>query len=834
MNLVAKYILKNIYENKARSLLVLLSIAVSTALFFATMGMNSTCKQMYVDQAVRLGGSSDIKISVNDVVGESGYIDNSSIDFIADQLEYSVGIINSEGLYNPTSVENSEYVDAFGIDLSDLELYNSYSLKASGDLSSFKGNKAIISTVFAKNIGVSVGDEVEVKLGGQTVLLSVEGIAEQTGFFLNESNGYVIVVPRDLLEELLSVKDESNLFFVKVSDEVTNEEVINALSEKLDNCSVGPSVNESDLNQAVNTVVMPFTVSSLTVIFMSVFIIFTSFNLITLERMPAIGTLRSIGVSKKKMKMVLSLESLVWGIAGGIVGCLLGSCALYTIVVAYVKKLSEGTKISVSITGKQIVATIIFSVILTMVSAIPPIFRALKKPTKNIILNISEVKQKKEHKGLKLAVLLILFAVSIVVPHMMGTNLMGMIVTIVCMTIILVVMILIIPYAINFVSNIISKSGNNTSWLAVRNIETNKSLLNIVRLLTIAISCILIITNISNVISNTITSVYDKYHLYDISLSGRNVDESFNTRLSSVEGVDSFANSYELSGVEIEEAAFYFNTFYGIDNGDFFNFMGADISAEAQEAIANINEGRNLILTNLMASKLGLSVGDTVHVVIDNKSYPYTITGLIESSFKLGNIGFVSSENLQNDTGITYYTNTYIKAAKNMDVEAVRNNIKAEFLEELISIQTLEELVELNRDLIVSIFRIINAYAILSIVIGIIGIVNNIMVCFMERERELAMYRTVGMSMDTMKELFIKESLLIGGFGICFSFIGSTGILNIIPSMLSYVFGNVTMEYNLLLYLTFLVVGLVVMCAISIIPIKRSAKLNIIENLKYE
>ena len=168
------------------------------------------------------------------------------------------------------------------------------------------------------------------------------------------------------------------------------------------------------------------------------------------------------------------------------------------------------------------------------------------------------------------------------------------------------------------------------------------------------------------------------------------------------------------------------------------------------------------------------------------------------------------------------------------DVDEVRNHIKAEFLEELITIQTLEELIEINKDLIVSIFRIINAYAILAVIIGIIGIMNNIIVCFIERKRELAMYRTVGMSMKTMRAIFLKESLFIGISGILFAFVGATGILDIVPSMLSFIFGNVTMKLNIALYLIFAVLGIAVICLLSLLPIAKSAKINIIESIKYE
>ena len=175
MNLIIKYILKNIFEKKTRSLLVLFSIAVSAALFFATMGMSNTCRQMYVDQAVQLGGTSDIKIEVKDEVGKEAFISNDSVADFSEQMEYAIGMMKVEGLSNPESVEDSQYLDVRGISLEDLATYNSYELEQSGGIADFTGKKVIISAVFAKQQNVSLGESVTIKIGGTTNDFVVEG-----------------------------------------------------------------------------------------------------------------------------------------------------------------------------------------------------------------------------------------------------------------------------------------------------------------------------------------------------------------------------------------------------------------------------------------------------------------------------------------------------------------------------------------------------------------------------------------------------------------------------------------------------------------------------------
>lgn len=834
MNIVIKFLYKNVMEKKARSLLILVSIAVSSALFFATLGMSSVCQQMYLDQIVRWTGNSDIMIEVKDEIGEDQFFSHSKLDFLEEKLTYQIGLIRTAGLYSP-SVEDMQYLDVVGTTLEDLNTYNTYELEEESDLESFTGHKIIISRTFAQKTGFSLGDTIDIKIRQNTYQFIVSGIAQQKGIFVNESNGVVVIVPREVLEEAYGVSQESNAMFLKLKDTGEMSAIIDDLADVLPNCRVMESMNRSDLSQAVNTVVMPFQVSAISVLFMSIFIIYTSFHLMMLERMPSLGTLRSIGLSQKKLRWLFILESIIWGAVGGILGSAIGTVLMYTIVEGYVANLSEGTALTITISLRQILLSIGMAIILTSLSAILPLFSSLRKSVKNIILNIETLpKSKKGSSAAALTCLLLIYALCVIIPHMFGASLLSMIITIVCVTIIMIVMVLVIPYLLRFSSKkIVKMSGNDSSsWLAVKNVSTSKSMLNIVRMLTISISSILIISSISNSISNTITGVYDTYHLYDISLSHRMADQDYVSQLNEIDGVVSSVSNYELMNVNLTEQNYYLNTLYGIEDEGFFDYMGAEIDEGAQQALENINSGRNIVLTKLLQSKLGLQVGDSIKLTIDNNVFNYTITGFIESSFKLGNIGFVAAQYLREDAEVYYYTNTYVKADK--DANIVVGNIKAEFLEDVIFIQTLAELVEINQDLIVSIFRIINAYAILAVLIGIIGIFNCITVCFLERKKELALYRTVGMSKKRMKSLFIKESLFIGIFGIGVAFAGATGILKIVPYMLNYVFGNIVMEYNIALYLIFAVAGIAVMSLVSLMPIIRSSKLSIIESIKYE
>ena len=61
---------------------------------------------------------------------------------------------------------------------------------------------------------------------------------------------------------------------------------------------------------------------------MSIFIIYSSYKVITLDRLPVIGTFRSTGATQKMVTGILLLESLLYGCVGGFAGIPLGILVL--------------------------------------------------------------------------------------------------------------------------------------------------------------------------------------------------------------------------------------------------------------------------------------------------------------------------------------------------------------------------------------------------------------------------------------------------------------------------------------------------------------------------
>ncbi len=162
------------------------------------------------------------------------------------------------------------------------------------------------------------------ELNGKSYEFKISGISEAKGLFTRElADGGYIIVPKDTLSAVF--KGGSNLSFVKLRDSSVKKAIKDKLTEELEEYQVRYGVDEVLIAEETANYVMPFRISAVAVIFMSMLIIFTAFNLITLERIPLIGTLRSIGCPRKRINRLLITESVFLGIAGGLLGCLIES-----------------------------------------------------------------------------------------------------------------------------------------------------------------------------------------------------------------------------------------------------------------------------------------------------------------------------------------------------------------------------------------------------------------------------------------------------------------------------------------------------------------------------
>jgi putative ABC transport system permease protein len=76
------------------------------------------------------------------------------------------------------------------------------------------------------------------------------------------------------------------------------------------------------------------------------------------------------------------------------------------------------------------------------------------------------------------------------------------------------------------------------------------------------------------------------------------------------------------------------------------------------------------------------------------------------------------------------------------------------------------------------------------LLVGIIGILNNLVASFIERKRSFALYRCVGMSKKSLNRMLVTEAVAMGAFGVAFGLGCALIMSTAIPVSVSVLWGK--------------------------------------------
>lgn len=828
MVVILKTLIKSLIDKKVRTLLVLFSIAVSSALIFANQSFSKTVEQRFYDADVRWSGNSDFYIESRETVGAKEWIDTGKLSNNKDSFEYAYEFVKEKALYAP-SIEEMQYFTIIGADMGEFNRHNPITL-AQGSFSDWNGFKIIIGATYASKYNLKINDTLKLELNGAPYDFKIAGISEPKGLFLRElADGGFILAPKDTLSNIY--KGSCNIMFLKMKDRSQRAAMKETLTKAFEEYNVQYGINDSVIEAETQNYVMPFKISAIVVIFMSMFIIFTASNLITLERIPIVGTLRSIGCTRRRINRILITESALLGILGGFIGCVLGLGVLQFIIHNYFTGEEALLNSTLQFGTNEVLTAVAAAVIITIASAILPILRITKTPIKNIILNDVDKKRVKRTKMWIAG--LVLLAACAFVPQFLGNNFTGMILAAALATGALVGLVPVVPFITYHLSSLIGKIPfiRYEIALGVRNIYDNKSLMNNIQLFSAAIAIVVFMTSMFNTMGSDLLKAFERDMKFDISMVLRHSDTQTLEKLSRVEGVEAYDGSY-MSHTSIVNYQTFLNVLYGINGRDFFGYNPVGELDSNKEALARLNSGRNIITTNVLKGKFGLKIGDTLLLQFGSREVPYTITGFVETNVGIGHVGYISADNYKADMGVSDYNQILIKARGSADT--VKNNIKRAMTKDVMSIQTKEDMTHANADKVMSMFNAIGSYSYIALFIGIIGIINNLVAGFIQRKRSFAMYSCVGMGKKGLNRMLVTEAAAMGACGVLYGILCAVIMSSTIPAAVSVMWGKVTVQLASNEMIIMGAAGVLAMLAISVVPVVRSRRLSIIESLKYE
>lgn len=830
MGIIFKFVLKNIGEKKFRTFLIIFSIMISSALFFATVSLNGTMEKMYLQRIISSFGTAEIMIKEGDK-SPSPRFSPLRINPYKEQMEYIVGILQGTAFYKDKTNETTQ-ISLLGVDWDEYQLMNPISLYSENSLYPFSGRKVIISKDMADKNGIRLGDTIEFEINGARKKFNVCALAQSAGPFMNESRGVSAVVPKESLSYSYNEPAKVSVLLMKLKHPEQIPNMIEELAQTFKLYSVTETLSKEGLNRQIKPMRIAFSVTSVIVFIMSIFIIYTSFKVITTERLPVIGTFRSIGATKGMTNLIIMAESLTYGLIGGIFGGGLGIGLLYIITVVSSPSSLKGLKTTLVFTPLQLLSAILMAVALSFISSIIPIIKVSKMPIKDIVLNSMQKVTKKKKWKLVLAVFLTVFILA--VPPLVPKKI-AMPVDTVCIVLSMVAVVFAIPFITSGFTKLFKKSYyyifGNEGILAAQNLRDNKSVLNNISLLAIGVSSILMINTLSFSVIGKLTDYFADMS-YDIFFEMSNIDRNFEINLKGINGVTGTYGIYAAEDVKVAGSNEPIAVVEGIDIDKHLEYFKLEIVDGNEDIVKELDSGRNIILNSPLGFKYQKKQGDLIALELGNGKREYKIIGFINTLTEKGNYAIIADNYFKMDMGERCYSHILIKTI-NDPYEAVAF-LKKKYIDNRPYVQSVQDdkqaVIKSNEQ----IFTVLKGFSVLTIVMGILGVFNNFIISFIERKPSLAVFRSVGMSKQQIIIMIFIESMTGGLIGGIVGVQGGILMISVFPYIMDSMDMPIPMTYSTSLLVISILTSIGITLVVSISPAIKSSKGNIIDLIKNE
>ncbi len=260
--------------------------------------------------------------------------------------------------------EDQDFV--MGVDQAFAEIYELDMVRGTQDI---RGDQAILSESKAGDLDADVGTTLPVAFpGGQTIDLEVVGIFEDTPI----TGG--VTMPISVLEEAGLRRNDSTLS-INVAEGADVGEVQAALDEVVADIPI-VTVQDKEgfselIKQQVNQLLfLIYGLLALAVI-IAVIGIVNTLGLSVIERTREVGLLRAVGLSRRRLRRMITLESIAIAVLGAVLGLAVG----LLIGVALRESLKEDLTV-LSLPLGSLVVFLVIAVVFGVLAAIVPAVRA--------------------------------------------------------------------------------------------------------------------------------------------------------------------------------------------------------------------------------------------------------------------------------------------------------------------------------------------------------------------------------------------------------------------------------------------------------------------------
>jgi putative ABC transport system permease protein len=840
-----------LFGRKLRTFLTTLAIIFGVFVIFGMNTLIPTMLDAFMSSAISASGQVDVTITQK--------TDDAFSKRILDKVTATQGVKTAAGYLKRTVNLPENYVDGdssapdeisavtlVGLD-NDAFTLHTYDVADGRFIRSSDDDRAVITTTLADAFGVGLGDTFKLPTTVGTIELTVTGLLPARAIPGNEE----VIVSLYEAQKLLDMEGQINVIEANLAttDEAARAQIVSAIEARLGrNFKVGAITTGSELLSNLAVAQIGFSMFGVFALLMGGFIIFNTFRTIVAERRRDIGVLRSIGASRRTIVGLILAEGLLQGIVGTVIGIAIG----YFLAVLILTALAPIYKSFVHLTIKTtpvvppslVVVTILVGIGVTLFAGFLPALSASRvSPLEALRPSVAETVRKRKLTIPEIAgIVLVVLALAALVIGNIGLTGLGVLMFLAGL--VLVSPALLDPIARLFGSLVaLAFAREGTGSIAQANLSRQPTRAAITASATmiglaIIVAMIGVIVSLEGafieVLRNSLGSDYlltpPALSIWDDNV-GSNAD--FADRLRNTRGVEA-VSTLRVASSEVKGQLL---TVMGIDPENYPKVSSLTFTeGDPNMAYTYLAAGRTVILNGIIASRIGVKVGDDIRILTPTGSTLYRVIGIGGDylNAKLPT-AYISQANLAKDFRKDEDVFIQLNLEKGADparVEPQIRKIMGDYPQfKLISGR---EFFESNKVLMQQSFIGIYVMMWLLAVPSLIAMVNTLAIAVIERTREIGMMRATGATRRQVGTTILAEAVLLASVGTVLGVAGGLYLGYVLVNAMVFAGYPATYYFPTDGVIAAIVAGLVFGAIAAVIPARQAARLKIIQALQYE
>ena len=780
-----RFLTKNIWQFASLITGIVLSVAIITA---TDLAIESAKKSFELSTEIINGKAT------HHIINNAGKIDEELVVNLENKYRLTVTPL-IEGFVT----KNNRLLKVIGIDpFSDIafrNIFKEFNSRKQYNPSAFINKLEGFFTTkhTAEKFRILPGDPFLIDQNDETYHLKLYGIIDSDNAPASTSLDNLLFMDISTAQELLKLQN-----YISRIDLILKPEEENELKNIL--FTIDPSlvlIKSSERNQAQESMTKSFNANlsalSLLAMLVGIFLIYNTMTFAVLQRRKIFGFLRTLGVNQKEIFSLIIFESLLFAIIGSVIGIGLGyllANVLLSFIVRTINDLYFVLQVSqIHISNITFLKAGLIGVFAALLSALIPAYEASNSPVTKVIKNIDiEEKVKKYLPKLNIAGL-VLISLSLLLFLIFEKNIsacfFGLFIMVIGFS-------CFIPFLTYHSDYILEPLYRNTfglaSLISLRSLKKNLSRNAIaIAALTVAISLYLSLDIAINSFRNTVedwlsASLFaDIYistpkqvsHRNHLTLNNKVIEFTKTVRPEDILGISEY-HLRDVIGEYGSTRVASINSLPIVKNSFTFKESTKDIWNK-------FDKGQGLIASAPYAYKHKIKCNDRVKLQTDKGLQTFTILGIFSDYSSdqgllmmhqdlyrslwedphLSSLGIFLKENkihlLTNKKSNPKLDNikTYIEAYK---TEAAQESLSPTFFD----IRSNKELLKESLEIFDRTFRVTSALKIIAVIVAAFGIFSALLSLIIEREKEFALLKALGMSKQDIQRSISLQAFTMG------------------------------------------------------------------------